>query len=137
MLNVRRRGFTRLLLNPWATFSSQIFRETLLLTKLFCDCLRMFKSAKLFMILTNYVLVLSIIINFTSLIVMTRICIVQRQERSMLKLTYIPTCSNSIGSLRQVVLKRHGIVGRVFRITLYSELPRLTLPVRVAGSLIS
>ena len=126
MLNVRRRGFIRLLLNPWATFSSQIFRETLLLTKLFRDCLRMFKSAKSFKV-SNYVLVLTIIINFTSSIVMTRRRIVQRQERSMLKLKYTPACSSNIRSLRQVVLKRQGIVGRVFRITLYSELPRLTL----------
>ena len=38
--------------NPWATFSSQIFRETLLQTKLFRDCLRMFKSAKI--VITTY-----------------------------------------------------------------------------------
>ena len=128
-LNVRRRGFTPLFLDPWATISSPIFRETLcyILTKLFRDCLRMFTSAKLFMIFKSFVLVLTIIINFTSLIVMTRRRIVYRQERSMLKLTYTPACNSSIGSLRQVVLKRQGIVGRVFRITLYSELPPLTL----------
>ena len=121
VLNVRRRGFTRLLLNPWACsrFKSN-FQENLA-TKLFCDGLSMLKSAKIVILVSNHVLVLTIIINFTSLIVMTRKRVVQRHKRNILKLTYTLTCSSSIGLLRQVVLKRQGIVGKVFRIT------RLTL----------
>ena len=74
-----------------------------------------------------YILVWMITINFTSLIVMMPYSPAEEKKYAE---GNIYTCSSSIGSLRQEVLKRQGIVGRVFRITLYSELPRPTLQAR-------